>query len=187
MLRSKRCTLKIYIIKERSKLMFIKPLSSPQNEADKAFNLAVNHIEVYKDQYNEAYALFNTNGHNSILYFSNRDEFRRAIIKLYTDKYQSTIRTTDVNTALEALIAQSEACNEICEVATRIYQISGVIYYDLFNNNKIVRCDKNGVSIIEENELQDMLFLRDNFQIQQCSPKSKSISRELTWYTFNSF
>lgn len=173
MLRSKRCTLKIYIIKERSKLMFIKPLSSPQNEADKAFNLAVNHIEVYKDQYNEAYALFNTNGHNSILYFSNRDEFRRAIIKLYTDKYQSTIRTTDVNTALEALIAQSEACNEICEVATRIYQISGVIYYDLFNDNKIVRCDKNGVSIIEENELQDMLFLRNNFQIQQCSPNLK--------------
>ena len=157
--------------------MNLNSFSQPRNEADKAYNLASEKIEVYTDQNHEPYIVIKINKH--IIYFANRDEIKRLVIKWFIDKYKTTIRPTDVNTALETLYAQAENCNDIKDVATRIYQKNNMIYYDLYNSNKIVACGKENVSIKDETEIQDFYFIRDNFQIPQCIPNLKISSANL--------
>lgn len=157
--------------------MKLSPFSQPRNEADKAYNLATEKIEVYTDQNHEPYIVINDSKH--IIYFANRDEIKRLVIKWFVDKYKTTIRPSDVNTALETLYAQAENCNDVKDVATRIYQKNDVIYYDLYNSNKIVKCGKENVYIMEETEIQDFYFIRDNFQIPQCIPNLEISSANL--------
>lgn len=157
--------------------MKLSPFSQPRNEADKAYNLATEKIEVYTDQNHEPYIVIKDSKH--IIYFANRDEIKRLVIKWFIDKYKTTIRPSDVNTALETLYAQAENCNDVKDVATRIYQKNDVIYYDLYNLNKIVKCSKEKVSIINETEIQEFYFIRDNFQIPQCIPNLEISSANL--------
>ena len=157
--------------------MKISSFIQPHNEADKAYNLAAEKIEVYTDQNHEPYIVIKDSKH--IIYFANRDEIKRLVIKWFIDKYKTTIRPSDVNTALETLYAQAENCNDVKYVATRIYQKDDVIYYDLYNSNKTVKCNKENVSVINETQIQDFYFIRDNFQIPQCIPNLEVSSANL--------
>ena len=120
-------------------------IAAPESVADKIFNLAVDKLEVYKDQNGECYAVIE----NEVLYFNSSDSIQNCLRNLYFDKYNKTVKNTEIKTAFETLLCCAENCTEAIPVAVRIYRDNNSIYYDLCNSeNQIVKCGINNHKVI---------------------------------------
>ena len=80
------------LINER--MVFMKPtkITTPESVADKIFNLAVDKLEVYKDQNSECYVVIE----NEVLYFNNADTIHNRLRNLYFKEYNKTVKNTEI-------------------------------------------------------------------------------------------
>lgn len=145
-------------------------IAAPESVADKIFNLAVDKLEVYKDQNGECYAVIE----NEVLYFNSSDSIQNCLRNLYFDKYNKTVKNTEIKTAFETLLCCAENCTEVVPVAVRIYRDNNSIYYDLCNSeNQIVKCGINTHKVITLNN-KTFFFKREPTMKPQVIPNLKA-------------
>lgn len=145
-------------------------IAAPESVADKIFNLAVDKLEVYKDQNGECYAVIE----NEVLYFNSSDSIQNCLRNLYFDKYNKTVKNTEIKTAFETLLCCAENCTEVIPVAVRIYRDNNSIYYDLCNSeNQIVKCGINNHKVITSNN-KAFFFKREPTMKPQVIPNMEA-------------
>lgn len=143
-----------------------KSIISAEKEADKIYNLVIEKSEVFKDQNGECYIVIE----NEVLYFNNADSIQNRMRSLYFEKYNKTVKNTEIKTAFETLLCCAENCTEVVPVAVRIYRDNNSIYYDLCNSeNQIVKCGINTHKVITSNN-KTFFFKRESTMKSQVIP-----------------
>lgn len=146
--------------------MKLKKIATPESVADKIFNLAVEKLEVFKDQNGECYVVIE----NSVLYFSNTESIQNCLRNLYFNRYNKTVKNVEIKTAFETLLCCAENCKDVVPVAVRIYREGNTIYYDLCDKeNHVVKCGINLHKIVALKG-QQFFFKRENTMKSQVIP-----------------
>lgn len=120
-----------------------------ENATNKLVYLAKSKIEeLFRDQFNKAYAVLNIEGHREIVYIKGR-RFKLLLTKMFWDEFEKVAYSESLNRTISLLEAEAYSKMEI-KLYNRVAWHDNEIWYDLTDDNyKAVRISKDGWEIVE--------------------------------------
>jgi hypothetical protein len=137
-------------------------------------------IELFRDQYGEAYARINCGGHNEILRCQGK-EFCRWMVGLYWKQEQKAINSEAIRAATNVLSAQARFDGQEHHLHNRTATSNGAIWYDLSDDLwRAVCVTPQGWQIVNA---PPVLFRRYKHQCAQLDPVAGGSLNDLIRFT----
>ena len=153
--------------------MKIPKLKSASSIADEIINLISELVSIYKDKNREAYLIIDKNG--IVIYLYEIERIDLLLRKVFIWHFKRTVKSADIKTAREALIALAEDCTDIKPVAVRIHKDCDTLYYDLWDgHNTIVQVSPNHKRRTILQQSSNFCFRRDGTMQAQVIPNFKA-------------
>lgn len=151
--------------------MKLKMFKNPKTTADIAYNIVVQSCEFYKDENGESYLIhYNGTGYD-LKYLSYSTEVKEFINKLFIQKYNRTIKSSDVKTAYTSICSMLDSNVERVPVFTHIAVFEDKIYYDLINdNNEVIVIDAESITTTTLASVKNLYFHRTASLCEQKKP-----------------
>ncbi len=152
--------------------MKLNPILNPNKDADDVYNVVVNNCDFFVDKNNEAFLIAYSKNDYTLVYLSYSDTAKQFFIDLYFDKYNKTVKNSDVTTAYDTICAVVTRYKQQTPVYTRVGYDNGQVYYDLKNQaGDVVVIKPNNMFITQKSSISNVLFYEDNTMSEQVEPE----------------
>lgn len=134
-------------------------IAEPDSSAEEIYNVIAENCEFYNDQNGNPFLVFYNSNMYNLYYLSSKALVLSFIRRMVFNTFNRAVKRTDVQTAFDTICANAETVTKEIPVATRIYEVNDIVYYNLKNfNGDVVKITKDKPSVVSLKKVNSVFF-----------------------------
>lgn len=147
--------------------MKLKPIKTPKTPEERTFNAVCPYIDVFRNQDNNEYLIFNYKNSNELSFLSNQSLIENIIREICFEELDLMIKNSCFDTIYKTFQMQSKRTTDIVPTVRRIYFDGEQFVYNLGDNRAVLVNRKLcNVINVDEYDLNLNFYETEGFKVQ---------------------